>query len=114
LTTFFIITIAILLGIYFFTRSSNKEKSGNWIQFFAKGKEEGFSMRELEQIRRLIANCNIKDPVSIFTSQHQLEACIRSVVNAVRMSGESEDPGMQDFLSRLFDYCKEVGIKNSL
>ena len=29
------------------------------------------------------------------------------------MSGESEDPNIQDFLSRLFDYCKELGIKNS-
>jgi len=114
MTTFLIFIAIILIAVMFFTRAGKKEKTGgNWIQFFAKGKEAGFSLRELEQIRRLAANCNITDPATIFTSQKQLEICIRSVVNAVRMSGESESPGIQDFLSRLFDYCKEVGIKNA-
>jgi c-di-GMP-binding flagellar brake protein YcgR len=96
-----------------FSRSDGEKSRVNWLQFFAKGKEAGFSIRELEQIRRLVTNCNIEDPVSIFSSQKQLEICIRSVVNAVRMSGDSEDPGIQDFLSRLFDYCKQLGIKNA-
>jgi c-di-GMP-binding flagellar brake protein YcgR len=29
------------------------------------------------------------------------------------MSGESTDPLMQDFLSRLFDFCKEMGMKSA-
>ena len=111
-TLFFLIVVLIIAGL-FLTRPKKEKTSGSWIQFFSKGKEAGFSIRELEQLRRLVNNCNLKDPVSIFTSQKHLESCIRSVVNLVRMSGESEDPAMQDFLSRLFDYCKEVGIKNS-
>ena len=109
---FIIIAAALILG-FFFTRSKKENTGGNWIQFFAKGKEAGFSIRELEQLRRLVANCNLQDPVSIFTSQKQLETCIRSVVNTLRMTGDSEEPGVQDFLSRLFDYCKEVGMKNA-
>jgi c-di-GMP-binding flagellar brake protein YcgR len=112
-TTFFFFAAIILITAMYFTRAKKENASKNWIQFFAKGKEAGFSLRELEQIRRLSNNCKIQDPVSIFKSQKQLEICIRSVVNTLRMSGESEDPGIQDFLSRLFDYCKEVGIKNS-
>jgi c-di-GMP-binding flagellar brake protein YcgR len=108
---FFFAAVFIICG-YFLTRPK-KEKSGNWLQFFAKGKEAGFSIRELEQLRRLVTSCKILDPVSIFTSQKQLEICIRSVVNEVRMSGGSSNPGIQDFLSRLFDYCKELGITNS-
>ncbi|MDR1870211.1 MAG: PilZ domain-containing protein [Treponema sp.] len=109
----FFIAVA-LIGVMFFTRAGKKEKTkGSVIQFFTKGKEAGFSIRELEQIRKLAANCNIDDPATIFTSQKHLEICIKSVVNAVRMSGDSESPGIQDFLSRLFDYCKEVGIRNA-
>lgn len=108
------LVIGILLLIALVISRTKKEKaSGNWLQFFTKGKEAGFSIRELEQLRRLVINCNLEDPASIFTSQKHLETCIRSVVNAVRMSGDSEDPALQDFLSRLFDYCKEVGMKNS-
>ena len=111
-TSFLVIAILVLFIILLF-RSDGEKNRVNWIQFFSKGKEAGFSIRELEQIRRLVTNCNIDDPVSIFTSQKNLETCIRSVVNAVRMSGNSEDPEIQDFLSRLFDYCKQLGMKNS-
>jgi len=110
--SFLVIAVLVLFIILLF-RSDGENKRANWFQFFSKGKEAGFSIRELEQIRRLVTNCNIYDPVSIFTSQKNLEICIRSVVNAVRMSGNSEDPGIQDFLSKLFDYCKQLGIKNS-
>jgi len=113
LATFFLIIAVVVLFIILFFRSDGEKAGTNWIQFFSKGKEAGFSIRELEQIRRLVTNCNIDNPVSIFTSQKNLETCIRSVVNAVRMSGNSEDPEIQDFLSKLFDYCKQLGIKNS-
>ncbi|MDR0501704.1 MAG: PilZ domain-containing protein [Treponema sp.] len=107
----FIIIFILILCIFFFTRK--KENSVNWLQFFSKGKEAGFSVRELEQLRRLILNSGIEDPASMFTSQKQLEKCIRSVIYALRISGESEEPGVQDFLSRLFDFCKEMGVRNS-
>jgi len=113
LTALVLVFVILLLCLILFSRSGTGKPRVNWLQFFAKGKEAGFSIRELEQIRRLVTTCNIEDPVSIFSSQKHLEICIRSVVNAVRMSGETEDPGIQDFLSRLFDYCKQLGIKNS-
>jgi c-di-GMP-binding flagellar brake protein YcgR len=109
---FFIFAAIIILGVFFLMRKG-KDKSGSWLQFFAKGKEAGFSMREMEQLRRFVVNCNMSDPTLIFTSQEHLETCVRSVVNAVLMSGESEEPEIQDFLSRLFDYCKTLGMKNS-
>ena len=113
MAAFILIIVILFLCIVLFYRSGGEKNKVNWLHFFAKGKEAGFSMRELEQIRRLVTNCNIEDPASIFSSQIHLETCIRSVVNAVRMSGESEDPAIQDFLARLFDYCKQLGIKNS-
>ena len=110
---FLFFTAIFIVVAIFLTRQKKENSRGNWIQFFTKGKEAGFSIKELEQLRRLIVNCSINDPVSIFSSQKQLEICIRSVVNEVRMTGASSNPGIQDFLSRLFDYCKELGIKNS-
>jgi hypothetical protein len=101
---------------------SKKEKNGNWVQFYSLGKEAGFSFKEIELLRRLAVQCNIEDPCALFWSQQQLDICIRSMVRSIRMSGESEEQGTQDFLSKLYDFRKKIemnkpqiknGISNS-
>ncbi|MCL2066994.1 MAG: PilZ domain-containing protein [Treponema sp.] len=102
---FVVISLGLILLIVSRTK---KERPGNWFQFFSKGKEAGFSFRETELLRRLAARCNITDPSTVFSSQNQLDTCIRSMVRSIRMSGESEEQGTQDFLSKLYDYRKKV------
>ncbi|MDR2921906.1 MAG: PilZ domain-containing protein [Treponema sp.] len=100
--------VLVLVAAFFFVSRSKKEISGNWIQFFAKGKEAGFSFKETEMLRRLASRCNIENPCSLFSSQEQLDTCISSMVRGMRMSGESEEQGTQNFLSRLYDYRKKI------
>ena len=107
---FFFFAAVVLACGYFFTRKKS-EGSGNWLQFYSKGKDAGFSIKDLEQLRHLVSECKIKDPVTIFKSQKQLETIIRSVTNSVKMSGDYNDPLTQLFLSRLFDYCKKLGME---
>ena len=83
------------------------------MQFFSKGREAGFSNKDLEQIRRIVQNCNIADPPGIFKSQAQFEIVVRSMVNTVQLSGESRDPEIQYFLSKLFDYFNKIGMEAS-
>jgi len=99
-----VIIILALVAAFFFVSRSQKEIPGNWINFFAKGKEAGFSFKEVETLRRIASNCNIDDPCLLFSSQEQLDICISSMVRGIRMSGGSEEQGNQDFLSRLYDY----------
>ena len=103
---FFFLTIAVLVGLYI-TRNKN-ENSKSWIKFFSKGKESGFSIKDMEQLRHLVTDCKIQDPPSIFTSQKQFQIIIRSVVNSARRTGEINDPPIQNFLSKLFDHCKRL------
>ena len=102
-----------LFALIYFLMYFNREKSGNWLQFFAKGKEAGFTIKDLEQLRRLVAACNLKDPISIFSSQSQFEIVIRSMVKTVQLSGEYSDPVTQIFLSKLFDYFKKIELETS-
>jgi len=90
-----------------------KEKSGNWLQFFTKGKEAGFNIKDLENLRKIVTADNIKNPPSIFSSQHKFEAVVRSTVKAVQLSGSSTDPETQIFLSKLFDHFKKMGLEAS-
>ncbi|MCL1959821.1 MAG: PilZ domain-containing protein [Spirochaetes bacterium] len=106
ITFFFFTIIAVLIGLY--VTRNKKENSKSWIKFFSKGKEAGFSIRDMEQLRHLVTNCKIQDPLSIFTSQKQFQMIIRSMVNSARSTGEINDPPIQNFLSKLFDHCKKL------
>jgi len=99
------------LGFFFITQS--RKKGGNKIQFSTKGKEAGFTAKELEMLRRLAAQNNIHDPSTVFHSQEQFEMCIRSMVRGIKMSGESGGQEVQDFLSKLYDYRTKLEMDKS-
>ena len=106
-----LIIIIVVSGLLLFVLSvTNKEKSG-WIQFYAKGKDAGFSLREIELLRRLAARSNLDDPSSLFWSQNQLDVCIRSLVRSIHLSGGVDDQGNQDFLSKLYDFRKKIEME---
>jgi c-di-GMP-binding flagellar brake protein YcgR len=90
---------------------SGKEKSSSWIQFYAKGKDSGFSFKEIELLRRLAVKSNLEDPASLFWSQNQLDVCIRSMVRNMHRSGDGGDESSQDFLSKLYDYRKKIEME---
>ena len=108
----FLVFVVVILCVFLFVQFK-KENSGSWIQFFSKGKEAGFNLKDLEQLKQLVITCEIRDPVEIFKSQKQFEKIIRSMVNAIRLSGETDDPATQIFLSKLFDYFKKIEMQVS-
>ncbi|MCL2094360.1 MAG: PilZ domain-containing protein [Treponema sp.] len=85
----------------------NRGKFG-WNEFYAKGREAGFSTIEIDQLRQLVISSHMEDPTSIFWSQDQLDICIRSYVKNMHDSGASVDPGSNDFLSKLYEYRKKI------
>jgi c-di-GMP-binding flagellar brake protein YcgR len=108
-----LVVLVIIIGFsglaMLFLAKSKKEKQGSWIQFFAKGKDAGFSFKEIELLRRLAAASNLEDPSALFWSQNQLDLCIRSLVRGMRFSGS--DKGNQEFLSKLYDYRKKIEME---
>jgi c-di-GMP-binding flagellar brake protein YcgR len=80
------------------------------VQFYAKGRDAGFLFREIEILRQLAIQCKIEFPNTLFDSQSQLDKCIRSLVQTLKMSGEVQDHGTQNFLSRLYDHRQKIEI----
>jgi c-di-GMP-binding flagellar brake protein YcgR len=85
-----------------------KDKKNNWLQFYAKGKDSGFSFKEIELLRRLAVKSNMEDPSALFWSQNQMDICIRSLIRNSRLAGTEQDPENQEFLSKLYDYRKKI------
>ena len=109
---YILISIIVILGLAILIVSFSKKKiTGSWVQFYTKGKDSGFSFKEIELLRRLAIRCNIDDPNSLFWSQNQLDICIRSMVRGIRMSGEGGEQGTHDFLSKLYDYRKKIEME---
>jgi hypothetical protein len=69
-----LVIIIIIAGIAGLMLSqSKKDSKKSWIKFFAKGKDAGFSLGEIELLRRLAVKSHLDDPSSLFWSQHQLD-----------------------------------------
>ncbi|MDR1411479.1 MAG: PilZ domain-containing protein [Spirochaetaceae bacterium] len=112
---FLIITVVAggLLLLFFNAKTHGIEGmvQGDWIQFYAKGKDSGFSFKELELLRRLAVKSQLEDPTALFWSQQQLDRCIKQMVRLSRESGEDKDQGTQEFLSKLYDYRKKIELE---
>ena len=103
-----IVIVSGILALVFFL--TGKEKTG-WVQFYAKGKDSGFSFKEIELLRQLAVKCSLDEPSSLFWSQNQLDQCIRTLVRGMHFSGNIKDQGSQDFLSKLYDFRKRVEME---
>jgi c-di-GMP-binding flagellar brake protein YcgR len=83
---------------------------GDWIQFYAKGKDSGFSFKDIEMLRKLAVKSDLEDPSSLFWSQEQLDRCIKAMIKNAKTTGEDKDPDTQEFLARLYDYRKKIEL----
>ena len=119
--TMLIAVVAVSGFVILLLSMTDKKKSG-WIQFYAKGKDSGFSFKEIELLHKLAVKAKLENPSALFVSQTQLDTCIRSLVRSMRFSGTGADSANQDFLSKLYDYRKKIemdkpriknGISNS-
>jgi len=104
------VTVVFLGIIFLFLSRPKKEGDVNWVQFYAKGKETGFSFKEIEMLRQLAIQCAIEPPIAIFESQDQLYKGIHSLVRNIKLSGESASAATRDFLSKLYDYRQKMEI----
>lgn len=79
-----------------------------WFEFFVKGKESGFSLREINLLRKVAVQNRLNDPTSLFWSVKQLDTSIRGVLMRAREKGTEEDEAAALFLAKLFEFRKRV------
>jgi len=107
--TILVIIIVVMGAAGIALSRSKKENKKSWIKFFAKGKDAGFSLGEIEMLRRLAVRNHLDDPSILFWSQHELDNCIRKLVRSARLS--DGDHATQDFLSKLYDYRQKIEME---
>jgi hypothetical protein len=101
-----IVFILLLVGIALLRKAGG----GNfpWVSFYAKGKESGFSFSEVNLLRKVAVENRLKNPTSLFWSITQLDRSIRGMIIKLRSENRLNEPDAQNFLSKLFDFRKNV------
>ena len=79
-----------------------------WLQFYVKGKESGFKVREINLLRHVAVDNNLRNPTSLFWSEKTLDRCIRGTIIRFRSRNKEGDEWSVGFLNKLFDFRKRV------
>ena len=79
-----------------------------WVQFYVRGKESGFTLGEVNLLRRVAIENRLKNPTSLFWSVKTLDRCIRSAIVGFRSRHTTEQPRNMEFLDKLFAFRRRV------
>ncbi len=81
-----------------------------WVQFYAKGRESGFSMRECHLLRKVAVENRLENPTSLFWSIKQLDRSIRGTITKFRNEGVYAEETNVNFIGKLFDFRRRVEL----
>jgi c-di-GMP-binding flagellar brake protein YcgR len=79
-----------------------------WVQFYAKGKESGFTLHEIHLLRRIAIETKLENPTSLFWSIKQLDRSIKEIIVKLRAKDLLDDQGSNQLLGKLFELRKKV------
>ncbi len=105
LGTIFVLLVALLIIM-------RRMGGGNfpWVQFYAKGRESGFSMKEVHLLRKVAVENRLENPTSLFWSIKQLDRSIRGMITKFRNEGTTIDDSNVAFIGKLFDFRRRVEL----
>jgi c-di-GMP-binding flagellar brake protein YcgR len=104
--------VAIISLIILFTYKRDTKSNYSWLEFFAKGKDAGFSFGELQLLRKLAISAELEDPSTLFWSEKQLDRCIGELIKKAELTGEGRNQETQDFLAKLYEYRKKIEFEH--
>ncbi len=82
-----------------------------WFQFYTKGKEAGFSFKEVNLLRKVAVENRLANPTSLFWSVKLLDRSIRGMIIRFHSEGTLNHEENEYFLSKLFEFRKAVELK---
>jgi c-di-GMP-binding flagellar brake protein YcgR len=102
-----LVLAAIVVAIFIYLRIVG-HGSFPWIQFYTKGKESGFSFREVGLLRKIAIETQIENPTALFWSIKQLNRSIKEMIIKLRSRDMIDDEESNHLLLKLYDLRKRV------
>jgi c-di-GMP-binding flagellar brake protein YcgR len=84
----------------------------SWLQFYARGKESGFSLAEINYLKGISIDTKVDEPLSIFWSERALDKVIKAISQRKKEEGLEKVPETLAFMSKLYDFRKRVEFEH--
>lgn len=101
----------VLVGIAYAAMRKAGGGSFPWLHFYAKGKESGFTFKEVNLLRIVAVENRLKNPTSLFWSIPQIDRSIRRMIVRFRTEGTLNNEQNIQFLSKLFAFRKNIEME---
>jgi c-di-GMP-binding flagellar brake protein YcgR len=79
----FILFFLFVLGSFLFLWFRGGQKPFPWLEFYKRGRYEGFTLREILLLKKLVEYKKLEKPLSIFWSIEQLNRCLYTVIHDI-------------------------------
>lgn len=79
-----------------------------WLQFYIRGKEEGFRFGEINNLQRLVVNTKLRAPLSVYWSKKAMLKCVSYVDRTYKEQGKLENINEARFMRKLYDLLNRL------
>lgn len=106
---FLVLFVGLVIGIIYLNKAGGLKFP--WVSFYAKGRESGFSMHEINLLRKVAVENRLSNPTSLFWSTKQLDRSIRGTMTRFRSEGVLNEPQNADFILKMFEFRSKVELE---
>lgn len=104
----FLLILLIICIVLVVLAITGKVSISKWVKFYSRGKDAGFSFREIILLHNAALKAAIADPIALFWSLNLLNECIRIITVKTKLIGQDENAKDELFLSKLYEFRKKL------
>ncbi|OHD15697.1 MAG: hypothetical protein A2Y38_10655 [Spirochaetes bacterium GWB1_59_5] len=103
-----LLVVVVVLLLVTFTLLLRGDRRFSPLEYYARGKEVGFSMSESRAILDMSRIAGVIDPTSALWSIRELDACIKAFDRKFRAEGKERDRDTLRFMEKLYEFRKSL------
>ncbi len=103
-----LLIVVVLLLLVTVTLLLRGDKRFSPLEYYARGKEVGFSFTEATQIRDMARLAGVRDPTSALWSIRELDICIKAFGRKFKNEGRDRDRAVLALMEKLYAFRKKL------
>ena len=106
--TFVLAIVVFILFLLTITLGARGDKRYSWFEYYVKGKESGFTIRQSKDLKDLARVAGLTDPTEIFWSLKALDRVISAITRSRSSSPQGLDRETEQLLERMYEYRRRM------
>lgn len=103
-----LLVVVIILLLVSLTMLMRGDRRFSPLEYYARGRELGFSLGEAKLIKDTAILAKLGDPTAVFWSIRELDACIRAFTRRFKAEGKERERGTIKFMEKLYEFRKKL------